>query len=136
MFMVCKNIFFMVVEFLICFFFCGNRINFICIVTLTFYTVSEFKEAFSAFDKDGAITYKDLGTALRQLGQNPTESELAEMIHTCDGINEGKICNRNVCLFYLQFDQNLMGTECLQCEILRPLSLRWSFRVLAFFHLV
>ena len=38
------------------------------------------------------MTYKDLGTALRKLGQNPTESELEEMIRTCEGMNEG-ICS-------------------------------------------
>ena len=37
------------------------------------------------------MTYKDLGTALRKLGQNPTESELEEMIRTCEGINEGML---------------------------------------------
>ena len=51
--------------------------------------ISEFKEAFALFCKDGALTYKDFGTALRKLGQNPTESELEEMIKTCEGINEG-----------------------------------------------
>lgn len=37
---------------------------------------SEFKEAFSLFDKDGdgTITTKELGTVMRSLGQNPTEA--------------------------------------------------------------
>jgi Ca2+-binding EF-hand superfamily protein len=37
--------------------------------------ISEFKEAFSLFDKDGngTITSKELGTAMRSLGQYPTE---------------------------------------------------------------
>ncbi|ODQ64286.1 calmodulin [Nadsonia fulvescens var. elongata DSM 6958] len=44
--------------------------------------ISEFKEAFSLFDKDsdGQITSKELGTVMRSLGQNPSESELADMI--------------------------------------------------------
>ncbi len=40
--------------------------------------IAEFKEAFSLFDKDGdgTITTKELGTVMKSLGQNPTESEL------------------------------------------------------------
>jgi calmodulin len=43
-------------------------------------------EAFSLFDKDGdgTITAKDLGTAMRSLGQNPTESEVQAMINEVD----------------------------------------------------
>jgi len=38
--------------------------------------MEEFKEAFSLFDKDGDghITTKELGTVMRSLGQNPSES--------------------------------------------------------------
>uniref|UniRef100_A0A670JT08 Calglandulin n=1 Tax=Podarcis muralis TaxID=64176 RepID=A0A670JT08_PODMU len=45
--------------------------------------LSEFKEAFSLFDKDGdgTITTKELGTVMRSLGQNPTEAELQDMIN-------------------------------------------------------
>ncbi|KAJ0974670.1 hypothetical protein J5N97_016635 [Dioscorea zingiberensis] len=45
--------------------------------------ISEFKEAFSLFDKDGdgCITTKELGTVMRSLGQNPTEAELQDMIN-------------------------------------------------------
>ncbi|MQL67698.1 hypothetical protein F6Q10_35405, partial [Streptomyces vinaceus] len=48
--------------------------------------ISEFKEAFSLFDKDGdgCITTKELGTVMRSLGQNPTEAELQDMIHEVD----------------------------------------------------
>uniref|UniRef100_A0A671NKR0 Calmodulin n=2 Tax=Sinocyclocheilus TaxID=75365 RepID=A0A671NKR0_9TELE len=44
---------------------------------------TEFKEAFSLFDKDGdgTITTKELGTVMRSLGQNPTEAELQDMIN-------------------------------------------------------
>ena len=42
---------------------------------------SEFKEAFSLYDKagEGAIDSKELGTVLRALGQNPSMAELEEM---------------------------------------------------------
>lgn len=47
---------------------------------------SEFKEAFSLFDKDGdgTICSKELGTVMRSLGQNPTEAELQDMINEVD----------------------------------------------------
>lgn len=48
--------------------------------------ISEFKEAFSLFDKDGngTITSKELGTAMRSLGQYPTEVDLQDMINEID----------------------------------------------------
>uniref|UniRef100_K1PYA6 Sulfhydryl light chain n=1 Tax=Magallana gigas TaxID=29159 RepID=K1PYA6_MAGGI len=48
--------------------------------------ISEFREAFSLFDKDGdgTITTKELGTVMRSLGQNPTETELQDMINEVD----------------------------------------------------
>ena len=47
---------------------------------------SEIKEAFQLFDKDGngTISTKELGMAMRSLGQNPTEAELMEMINEVD----------------------------------------------------
>ena len=38
------------------------------------------------FDKDGdgSITTKELGVVMRSLGQNPTESELQEIINQVD----------------------------------------------------
>lgn len=55
------------------------------------YICSEFKEAFSLFDKDGdgTITTKELGTVMRSLGQNPTEAELQDMINEVDA--DGKL---------------------------------------------
>jgi calmodulin len=61
--------------------------------TLSEEQISEFKEAFSLFDKDGdgQITTKELGTVMRSLGQNPTEAELRDMIREVDQDNNGTI---------------------------------------------
>lgn len=55
--------------------------------------ISEFKEAFSLFDKDGdgTITSKELGIVMRSLGQNPTEAELQDMINEVDADGNGTI---------------------------------------------
>lgn len=54
------------------------------------FSLTEFKEAFSLFDKDGdgTITTKELGTVMRSLGQNPTEAELQDMINEVDADGE------------------------------------------------
>ncbi len=46
------------------------------IKSLTPEEIDEFKEAFQMFDKDssGTISTKELGIAMRALGQNPTET--------------------------------------------------------------
>lgn len=47
---------------------------------------AEFREAFCMFDKDGdgRITEQELGTVLRSLGQDPTDTELKDMINDVD----------------------------------------------------
>ena len=47
---------------------------------------SEWKEAFSMFDKngDGHISQKELGTVMRSLGQSPTDAEVKKMIADVD----------------------------------------------------
>lgn len=39
----------------------------------------------------GQITTKELGTVMRSLGQNPSESELQDMINEVDADNNGTI---------------------------------------------
>merc|ERR1719382_330191 len=53
----------------------------------------EPKEAFPLFDKDGdgTITTKELRTAMRSLGQNPTSAELQDMINQVDADGNGTI---------------------------------------------
>lgn len=60
---------------------------------LTEQQLAEVKNAFSLFDKDGdgSITKKELGVALRSIGQNPSESDLNEMISTLDEDGNGTI---------------------------------------------
>jgi calmodulin len=61
--------------------------------SLTEEQVSEFKEVFDLFDKngDGRIPTKELGTMMRSLGQNPSDSELHDMIDEVDADNTGTI---------------------------------------------
>jgi Ca2+-binding EF-hand superfamily protein len=63
-----------------------NSPNDQCKFNCSVVSLSEFKEAFSLFDKDGdgCITTKELGTVMRSLGQNPTEAELQDMINEVD----------------------------------------------------
>lgn len=52
-----------------------------------YYLVAELEEAFFLFDydKDGKITSRELGAAVRSVGLNPTEGELKEMINDVNG---------------------------------------------------
>lgn len=87
---------------------------------------SEFKEAFSLFDKDGdgTICSKELGTVMRSLGQNPTEAELQDMINEVDA--DGKslftpkittpkklVCNKSLVFdFFLQCLMKKLNISC------------------------
>jgi len=61
--------------------------------TLTEEQMAEFEEAFRLFDKDGdgKITAKELGIVMRGLDQNPTETELSDMINEVDTDGNGMI---------------------------------------------
>jgi len=61
--------------------------------SLTEEQLPEYKEAFSLLDKDGdgTITTKEVGTLMRSLGQNPTESELQDMINEVDPDKNGTV---------------------------------------------
>ena len=58
--------------------------------------LTEFRQAFSIFDKDGdgTITHKELATVMRSLGQNPSEAELQDMINEADADGNISISNR------------------------------------------
>ena len=55
--------------------------------------INECRETFKMFDKDGdgTITAKELGIVMRQLGLNPTEDDLLEMIQEVDEDGNGEI---------------------------------------------
>jgi len=57
-------------------------------MALTETMVRELEEAFFLFDydKDGKITSRELGAAVRSVGLNPTEGELKEMINDVNAI--------------------------------------------------
>lgn len=48
--------------------------------------ILEYRDAFQHFDKDssGFITTKELGNAMRSLGENPREEDLQMMINSVD----------------------------------------------------
>ena len=60
---------------------------------LTEEQISEFKEAFNVFDKngDGTITSGELSTVMKSLGQNPTEAEIEEMMNEVDADGNGVV---------------------------------------------
>ncbi|EME38390.1 hypothetical protein DOTSEDRAFT_75810 [Dothistroma septosporum NZE10] len=60
---------------------------------LTEQEVSHFRDAFALFDQngDGEITAEELGAVMRSLGQNPSESELKDMINEVDVDQTGSV---------------------------------------------
>jgi calmodulin len=61
--------------------------------TLSEEQTAEYREAFSLFDKDGdgCITKEELGTVMKSLGHNPTETELYDMINEIDEDGNGTV---------------------------------------------
>ena len=60
---------------------------------LTEEQIQEFKQTFSVFDNDGdgTITTSELGTVMKNLGQNPTKEELTQMVNEVDADGTGAI---------------------------------------------
>ncbi|KIW04752.1 uncharacterized protein PV09_04478 [Verruconis gallopava] len=61
--------------------------------SLTPEQLAEYREAFKIFDKngDGQITAEELGEIMRSLGQNPTATELQDIIAELDIDNSGAV---------------------------------------------
>ena len=55
--------------------------------------VQRYKAAFDVFDRDqtGEITYADFSTAVRSLGYNPTNSQVAEILKAANKSETDKI---------------------------------------------
>ncbi|KAL3892184.1 hypothetical protein ACJMK2_004418 [Sinanodonta woodiana] len=77
------------------------------------YRAQELLEAFSLFDKngDGKICTNELKSVMRGLGQNPTEKNLADMIHRADKDNSGFIEYREYCELIKEFSKPLETIE-------------------------
>lgn len=59
---------------------------------LTEEQIGDFKEAFVLFgDADGTISTKELAPMLQYLGQNPSLSEIQEMVNQCDADGSGTV---------------------------------------------
>merc|ERR1711924_45384 len=56
--------------------------------------ISEYKDAFSLFDKDGSgsISTEELGQVMKNLGQSPSKEELDCMVKEVDTDGNGEIC--------------------------------------------
>lgn len=61
--------------------------------------MKEYQIAFKLFDRDGngTISSKELGVAMRSLGQNPTEQELLDMVNEVDLDGSGTIDFEEFC---------------------------------------
>ena len=66
---------------------------------LTDVMIAEIREIFSLFDKDadGFVQTNDLGTIVRGLNFNPSETEVAEMIRDVDPEGRGSFNQNSLC---------------------------------------
>ena len=81
---------------------------------LTEETINQFRYFFDLFDKDssGSITTKELGTIMRNLGQNPSEEELKQMIREVDWNGDGTIDFKEfLCLMLKKMDDSDIDDE-------------------------
>ena len=81
---------------------------------LTEETINQFHKLFDLFDADssGSITTKELGTVMRNLGQNPSEEELKQMIREVDLNGNGTIDFKEfMCLMVKKMKDNNVDEE-------------------------
>ena len=81
---------------------------------LTDETINQFHYLFDFFDKDfsGTITTKELGTVMRNLGQNPSEEELKQLIREVDLNGDGTIDFKEfLCLMVKKMDDSDIDQE-------------------------
>ena len=81
---------------------------------LTDETINQFHYLFDLFDKDssGTITTKELGTVMRNLGQNPSEEELKQLIREVDLNGDGTIDFKEfLCLMVKKMDDSDIDQE-------------------------
>ena len=77
-------------------------------------TITQFQAIFELFDKDnsGNISTKELGTVMRNLGQNPSEEELKQMIREVDLNGNGTIDFKEfMCLMVKKMKDNDLDEE-------------------------
>ena len=77
-------------------------------------TINQFHYLFDLFDKDssGTITTKELGTVMRNLGQNPSEEELKQLIREVDLNGDGTIDFKEfLCLMVKKMDDTDIDLE-------------------------
>lgn len=82
------------------FLFYFDSLQYDIIPAYSIYPKLDFREAFELFDHDGSgfITTEEIGVVMRRLGQNPSPSELEDMIRDVDADGE---CSRKPSCFRL-----------------------------------